>query len=372
MNDLAELKEFVVVHARGQRIPDHQQLLDRIHTDEGGGPGSWAGEWSAAGRRLIERDMPLEACRYFAMARFPFVDGPARQEAQNACVDAFDRWRSARPELGIESLEVELPGGRMRCWATGLDAADPRPLLVITGGIVSVKELWAPVLTSVRHLGMAAIVAELPGIGENPLRYGPKSSRMLSWLLDAVADRAEVARTYALALSFSGHLALGCAAEDSRIRGVVTAGAPVSAFFQDREWQRTVPRVTVDTLAHLRGIDSHDRGEVLGSMGEFALDGALLEGLRIPVRCVVSGRDEIIPAADPAALERHVRDVGLLTIDDVHGSPAHTAETRMWCVRALVRMRGLRGPKAAAVDLAWRGMWARRRLGGALGRGQSR
>ena len=191
---------------------------------------------------------------------------------------------------------------------------------------------------------------------------------MLSWLLDAVADRAEVSRTYALALSFSGHLALGCAAEDSRIRGVVTAGAPVSAFFQDREWHPAVPRVTVDTLARLRGLASRDRHEVLGSMAEFALDGAVLEGLRIPVRCVVSGRDEIIPSADPAALRRHVRDVGLLSIDDVHGSPGHTAETRMWCVRALARMRGLRGPKSAAVGLAWRGMWARRRLGEALGR----
>ncbi|GAA2637383.1 alpha/beta fold hydrolase [Streptomyces axinellae] len=370
MNDLAELKEFVVVHARGQRITDYRGLLDRIHTDEGGGPGSWAGEWSAVGRRLIERDMPLEACRYFAMARFPFVDGPARQEAQHACVDAFDQWRSARPALGIESLEAELPEGRMRCWAAGLDAAAPRPLLVIMGGIVSVKELWAPVLASVRHLGMSAIVAELPGIGENPLRYGPKSSRMLSGLLDAVADRADVSRTYALALSFSGHLALGCAAEDSRIRGVVTAGAPVSAFFRDREWHRTVPRVTIDALARLRGLDSRDRDDVLGSMGEFALDEAVLEGLRIPVRCVVSGRDEIIPAADPAALRRHVRDVGLLAIDDVHGSPGHTAETRMWCLRALTRMRGLRGPKAAAVGLAWRGMWARRRLGEALGTGR--
>jgi esterase FrsA len=359
VNDIGELKKYVRIHARTQRIPRAQELLDRIHTDDGPGPGSWVREWCHAAERLEQRGNDLAAARHYALARFPYVDGPARQQAQDRCVRTLDRWRSGRP--GIEPLEADLEGGRVRGWSSGLSTSDRKPLLVVLGGIVTVKEQWAPMLAGVPRLGMAAVVTEMPGVGENEQRYQPESWRMISGLLDELADRADVERTYAIALSFGGHLALRCAVDDHRIRGVVTAGAPVGAFFTDEAWQRRLPQITVDTLAHLTGTTP---AGVAGSLDDWALSPEQLAALDIPVSYGASLRDEIIPPGEVGLLRRHVRRLDIVQNDDVHGSPRYAAEMQLWAISSLLRARGVRGPQSALVGLLRHGQRARRRLAG--------
>jgi hypothetical protein len=320
-------------------------------------------EWTAVAERLEERGHLLEASRHYAMARFPFVDGPARQEAQDRCVYAFDRWRMS--QTGIERLDIDLPEGRVRCWAAGLDHANPRPLLVVMGGIVTVKEQWGPMLGRIAGMGMAGIVTEMPHVGENTVRYGTKSWRMLSGVLDAVSDRADVAHTYAMTLSFSGHMALRCAVDDWRVRAVITAGAPVSEFFTNTSWQRQVPLVTSHTVAHMMDVDA---ASVFDNLPDFALTPAQLSGPAIPVRYVASLRDEIIPAADWRQLQEHVSDCEILEIDDVHGAPGHVLESRFWCLGSLLRIRDVHSPMSGAVNLLSRVLRARRGL--TAGRGK--
>ncbi|MFE5208769.1 alpha/beta hydrolase [Streptomyces sp. NPDC056600] len=360
MNDIAELKNFVVAHTRSQGLPatHYDPLLARIRDDGAGTPGSWTGEWSAQAARLEAEGKLLEASVHHNMARFPFVDGPARRAALDRCVAAFDAWRSGFP--AIERLDVELPEGRVRCWTAGLDAADPKPLLVMTGGIVSVKEQWAPVLLQLGALGFAGVVTEMPGVGENTLPYRADSWRMYRALLDAVGGRAEVSRTYALALSFSGHLALRAALHDTRIRGVVGAGMPVHAFFTDADWQRTVPRVTTDTLAHLTGTRPD---EVYGVIKDWALSPRELGELRVPVAHVTSLRDEIVPPGDAELLRSRVPRVRLLDHDDVHGSPRFFAQTRLWTLLSVLRMRGGHAEQRLALTREF----ARLRYGGGRG-----
>jgi pimeloyl-ACP methyl ester carboxylesterase len=333
VNDVGELKEFATVHARAQSIRRYEDVLDRIHSDEDGGPGSWAGEWSRAAEEFAARGRPLDACRRYNMARFPYVDGAARRQALERCVDAFDEWRRGRKD--VERLDLDLDGGRVGAWATGLSAREPRPLVLIMGGIVSIKEQWAPVLDAIRRMGMAAVVTEMPGVGENTLRYTPESWRMLPGLLDALDGRADVARTYAMALSFSGHLAMRCATVDRRIRGIVTTGAPVRAFFTDAAWQRQVPDLTMDTLAHVTGIK---RADLPDRLAAWALTDEQLAALTIPVAYAASRRDEIIPAEDASLLRRHVTGLSVLEHDDVHGSPHHVTETRLWSAWSVLRM----------------------------------
>ncbi len=345
MNDVAELKEYIRVHARGQGIKGYQDVLDRIRHDDGAGPGSWVGEWCRAAERLSGRGRDLDRSRHYAMARFPYIDGPARQEALERCVGSLESWRSGR---GIERLDVELPGGRVRCWTSGLSTTDPKPLLVVMGGIVTVKEQWAPLLASVARLGMAGLVTEMPGVGENELCYGADSPEMLSGLMDAVADRADVTRTHAVALSFSGHMALSCALGDPRIRSVITVGAPISTFFTDSDWQRQLPRITLDTLAHLTG---DAPGTVVGGLGAYALTGEQLRRLDIPVHYVASLRDEIIPAGDIRMLKEHVPTLELVEYDDVHGSPRHVRETQLWTLFSLLSARDVHSPLSGLVGL---------------------
>ncbi|MGV9700165.1 alpha/beta hydrolase [Streptomyces sp. NPDC003470] len=349
-HDIDELKQFVVVHSRAQRLPQDlcEEVLARIGHD-GEGPGSWTGEWAAAARDLAARDRLLEACQCWNTARFPYVDGPSRARAQTACSETFMRWSGAQ-ETPVERVEVTVPDGEggprsFVALAAGLSATAPRPLLVVTGGIVSVKEQWAPALLLADQLGLAMVATEMPGVGENRLVYAKDSWRMFSALLDALADRADVDRTYASAMSFSGHMALRGALHDPRIRGVVTAGAPVSGFFTDRDWyERSVPRVTKDTLSHLTGVP---RAGLFDALRDWELRPGELSALNVPVGYVVSLRDEIIPASDPDTLKRYVSDLTLDEHDDVHGSPEHVEETRAWTVQTVLRMlRAAASPQA--------------------------
>jgi pimeloyl-ACP methyl ester carboxylesterase len=368
VNDVSELEKFVVVHARAQNIPGYRRLLDGIRTDDEDAPGSWVSEWSRVAGDYAARGKQLEACRHYNMARFPFVDGPARQQALDRCVDAFDQWRRSRGN-GIERLDVEFDGGRVRGWASGLSPRSRLPLLLIMGGIVTIKEQWAPALARIRRLGVAAVVTEMPGVGENTLRYSPQSWQMLSGLLDAVGDRADVSNTYALTLSFSGHMALRCALDDPRIRGVITASAPIREFFTDETWQRRLPRITIDTLSHLTGSES---AEVVGHLGDWALTAGQIADLDVPVYYMASRHDEIIPPGEVELLRRHVRELHLLDHDDVHGAPAHTTESQLWAAWSVLRLREALPVQRAALRvllgaLRFRGRLAPERAGVQVG-----
>ncbi len=358
MNDVDELRRYVLVHARAQGIPAAQYgaVLSRVRTDDDDDrPGSWVGEWSRLAESLEAAGRIVEASRCYGMARFPFAGDPAREQAAKRAAELFDRWRAGR--AGIEPLDVQVGDGRMRCWASGLSAGERRPLLLVMGGIVTPKEQWGPMLTAVGRFGMAGVVAEMPGVGENTVPYGPDSWKMISALLDRVSDLADTGQTYAMALSFSGHLALRCAVEDPRLRGIVTAGAPIARFFVDRAWQATLPALTVDTLAHLTGAPASTLPDRLPGL---ALSAEHLAALDIPVHYLASLRDEIIPPGELDEL-RALPSLRLVTNDDVHGSPSHTTETRLWAVLSVLRMRGVHSPRTALLAGLLRLARARRR-----------
>ncbi|MGP4008113.1 alpha/beta hydrolase [Streptomyces sp. 4N124] len=323
---LAELKEYARLHARNQGLSarDTARVLDRIGNDTPDSPDSWTHVWATRADELAARGRLLDACRHYTLARFPYPYDEPRRRAQQAAVATFDRWRGT--QSGIERLELPHPDGPLTCWATGLDR--DRPLLVVMGGIISVKEQWAPLLPRLSRMGFAAVVAELPGVGENSQRYTPDSWRLLPHLLDTLAPRARTDATSLLFLSFSGHLALRAAAADARIRRILTVGAPVSAFFTDADWWQRLPRLTRDTLRRLTA--TADDTELRAVLKDFALTPTVLQDIDASVRYVASTRDEIIPPADPALLRSALADVRVKQIDDVHGSPGHPGAVRRW------------------------------------------
>ncbi|MEV6398575.1 alpha/beta hydrolase [Streptomyces sp. NPDC051907] len=335
-----ELRRYARLHARAQGIaPDRcRQLLAAVGTSDGPGRDSWPLVWSRAGDGLAGRGRHLEACRHYGLARFPFAadDDALRRRAGQRCVETFDRWR--REQKGVERLEIALPEGEFACWTAGLSSRSPRPLIVVMGGIVSVKEQWAPILARADALGVALAVTELPGVGENALPYRADSHRMLSAVLDALTGRADTARSFAVALSFGGHLALRAALADDRVRGVATVGAPVRHFFLDRDWQRRVPATTVLTLAHLIGCAPADVFETVRS---WALSEQELRRLHIPVTYAAALRDDIVPLTEPAEL---LRDPAarrrLLLLDDEHGAPSELPRVRTALLRAALRTTG--------------------------------
>ncbi|HEY3717328.1 MAG TPA: alpha/beta hydrolase [Jatrophihabitantaceae bacterium] len=339
MDHLAELKEFARLHAGGQGLTAAQvgRVLRHVHDDEPGSPRSWARVWTAEGDALAARGETLAACQHYTLARFPYPGDPERVHAQQRAVAAFDEWRTGTG--GIERLTLHHPAGSVAAWAAGLDARRPRPLLVVMGGIVSVKEQWAQALPAFAKLGFAAVVSEMPGVGENTLQYGPDSWRLLPWLVNQFQGRADTNDVSMLTLSFSGNLALRAAVDDPRIRRILTVGAPVSRFFTDESWWHQAPRITKDTLARLSGTPDHD--SAFATLRGLALDAPTLSAIRVPVRYVVSRRDEIIPAADPELLAAAAPRAKFRRFDDVHGSPAHLNAMRRWLVLSLLRLRAV-------------------------------
>jgi pimeloyl-ACP methyl ester carboxylesterase len=349
MSYLAELADLVLLHARAQGVGRARcrDVLGRIERVEGDAPGSWCREWTVVADRMAGSGRHLAACRLYNLARFPYPAGQAQLDAGRRAVSCFDRWRTARGDL--HRLEPMLRGQRVPVWVGGLDPARPRPLLLVMGGIVSVKEQWAQAVARAAGLGMAVVLTELPGVGENPLPYDGDSWRMLPGLIDAIDAIAPVQEVYAIGMSFGGHLVLRAAPHDSRLRGLATVGAPVRAFFRDTTWWSGVPETTKRTLAHITGVPVPD---VHGHLRDLALRPDELAAVQMPVRYVVSSRDEIVPAEEPRVLMRHVEHFASVEFDDVHGSPKHVSDTVLWILRSLLQMRA--GPRLplAALDLA--------------------
>jgi esterase FrsA len=356
MHDVDELKQFVLGQAPIQGI-SRRRCLDvctRIQHDDRGLPRSWVWEWRAVGERLERQGQLLDAYRHYSMASFPYIDGGARQYTADRALSAFNRWRSGQAD--VRRLDVDLGQGQVRCWTSGLSATGRKPLLLIMDGITTVKERWVPLLADARRLGMAGIVTEMPGVGENTLCYDADSWRMLSAIIDAVSGQADVAETYALTPSFSGHLALRCAADDTRIRGVITAGAPVNRFFTSAPALQGSPRFIRDTLAHMTGATTDD---VTSRLRDLALTDQLLAMVDVPVYYMADRSERLVPSSEISCLERNVRDLCLLEGADAGGAPWHSApwqsaEARLWTALSILRMRGVRGMRRAAVSTMWR------------------
>jgi pimeloyl-ACP methyl ester carboxylesterase len=327
---VGELAELALLHALAQGLDEEsaRELLGRVRRPWGERPDAWGPVWTSAGDRQAKLGRELEACRHYAVARFPYPGDEARRIAQLRCVESFDRWRRAQPTR-IDRLTVTLDGERFVVWTAGLDPVHPRPLLLVLGGIVSVKEQWAPLLTQAEAIGIALAVTELPGVGENTLPYDAAAPRMLSALLDALLGLADVRRVAAVALSFGGHLAMRCALDDARIASVATVGAPVRRFFTDAAWWSALPGTTRACLEYTMRAPADELPELLRDWALSDAELARLAAQGVPVHYVTSLRDEIMPPGEADLLRRAGVPGTDRAFDDVHGAPDHLDETRL-------------------------------------------
>jgi len=289
---LDELKELVLLHSQAQGISYEysKSILERITNEEGNEPGSWVYEWSKDAHSLQKKARWLEAAQLYNLARFPFIKSAAHIEAHQACLQSFHQWLLTKPNT--QKLEITTPQGTFKTYFTSGSEQKKRPLLVVCGGIVSIKEQWAAFIENADVLGMAIALVEMPGVGENQIVYSPTAWKMFSVLLDGLSQLADVNHTYVVALSFSGHMAIQSAIVDHRIQAITTAGAPIHHFFTDYQWWLQVPITTKRTLAHLMGVDIADLFITIAPM---ALTQTQLKSLTIPLNYIFSLRDEIIP-----------------------------------------------------------------------------
>jgi esterase FrsA len=335
MTYLDELKEFSRLHIRSQRDARAlEQTLAAIDDAEYDGAGGWTYEWSAQASHYTREGRDLEAIQCLNFARFPFVDSPARAVAHRACVDRFSTWASAC-DAGVKRIEIAALGQRVPVYVRIEDPG--RPVLVAIGGIVSIKEQWHRLLFGAARLGFSAVLAECPGVGENPLIYRPGCHRFLGAILDELSRETGTCSAYVVGLSFGGSLAIRQALDDSRIHGITTVGPPVSGFYTDAAWWNTIPAVTKRTLCHVCRVGEH---ELPALLPQFAFSAADLQSLTIPVHCVCSTRDEIVPPSERRFIEDNVRRLDLVVFDDVHGAVHHLSELQKYIPWSVLAQSG--------------------------------
>ncbi|MDJ0360828.1 alpha/beta fold hydrolase [Rhodococcus sp. H29-C3] len=347
MDYLDEVKNLVVLHARAQGMSARRcrSTLASITTLDDG-DGGWADAWVGAATAFAHEGKHRDAVQCLNLARFPFASTPGQKQAYKDCTVRFAAW--AADVEGVEKLAARIDGTNVPVWFRGLPSDGPAPLLLVIGGIVSPKEQWADILVSARALGMAVVIVDFPGVGENSTRYTGASSMLISAVVDAVAARMMIDGVHALAMSFGGTVVLRAATTDPRIRSIVTVGAPVRYLFGAASLAGELPRTTVRTLEHLTGATGSDFESTLA---QCALDDHELDRIKIPVLYIRSSRDEITPAAESQLLLDRLVCSRVVEFDDVHGSPTHMTAVRLLTIGALTRQSGRRPITGTALSI---------------------
>ncbi len=343
---LSELKDFVWVHAllQGLSTATVERVLARIHSASGEGPGAWPFEWMQEGERMDRNLRSQEAASFFNLARFPFVDGPVRAHALQRCGEVFQQWaREAR--LPIERLEVKVQGKIVPAYGVGLGKYKA-PLLLVMGGVVSLKEQWQNFLKASRFIRCPVVVVDFPGGGESGLTYHAGSHEDLQALLGELLRLASTGECITLASSFSGPLWLRVALSDPRVRGVILHGSPIHDFFTDAAWWERVPTTTKLAMAACMRLPLEKVEEHKPSL---ALSREELARLEIPILYVAGLRDEIIPSADWELVEGGAPKARVFRLDDVHGTPNRLREAALEIMWSVLRFGGKQWSPAGLV-----------------------
>lgn len=347
MNDIEELKQLIRLHIATQSVDRDAFLgaVERIEREQGSREGTWVGEWTRLGQRLLARGELGSAVQAFNFARFPYVDGSERARALQRCLNLFGQLLTRLP--GASREVIDCCGTPVPVYVAGTPGPTT-PLLVVMGGIVSLKEQWYRTLIEGPRLGYAVVVADFPGVGENRLRFTPHSYEYLRALLDHFERSAPGLRAVIVGISFSGYVALRLAARDRRVAGVVVSGTPLERFFTDRRWLESVPLTTKRTLANVCGVRV-DR--LFAHLASFAVPPQELGRIGVPVHAIVSLQDDIVPLADARYLSRSAPQVHTFSVDDVHGGPRFVGAIRKYIAYGIVR---LGFPRRRALALALR------------------
>jgi dienelactone hydrolase len=251
---------FVVQHGGFYRrwlamIDDLSELEATVAKLTGTTHDVWVPVWREAGARheaegdRLEADGDHEGARraylqaktYYAIGRFPGEVSDVKRSISDDCSRAY-RKACAHLDPPVEVVEVPHEGKTIRSHfraPEGASAENPVPAVLIMCGADVFKEDrgWAQEYC-LEH-GMASLVMDAPGTGENPFPWAPESVTAWVAAVDWMADRPEVAadRIGAFGISRGGYsvMQLAGVAPDKVKAVVASAGHPFGYQMSDAE-----------------------------------------------------------------------------------------------------------------------------------------
>lgn len=237
---------FVVTHGGFYRrwlsmIDDIDELRSAVARLTGTTQDHWVPVWEALGRQHEDEGDSLEASgdhgaarraylqakTYYAMGRFPGEITDVKKGISEACARAY-RKACAHLDPPLEVVDVPHQGRDIRVHFRAPTESDgPLPGVLIMCGADVFKEDrgWAAEL-ALEH-GMASVVMDGPGTGENPFPWSPDSVSAWVAAIDYLASRPEVDtdRIGAFGISRGGYSVLQLAGTVPEKMGAVVANA---------------------------------------------------------------------------------------------------------------------------------------------------
>jgi len=251
---------FVVEHGGFYRrwlsmIDDMDELESVVAQLEATTEDQWIPVWKAAGDKheaagdaheaagdfATARQAYMQAKTYFAIARFPGEITPNKAAVSADCARAY-RKACKHMDPPLEVVEVECEGqsiGTHFRAPKGASADNPAPAVLIMCGADVFKEDrgWAGDMAL--DEGIASLVMDGPGTGENPFPWDPSSVNAWMAAIDYLSARPEVdaSRIAAFGISRGGYSVMQLAgAYPEMVKAVVAiAGHPFGYEMSDTE-----------------------------------------------------------------------------------------------------------------------------------------
>jgi len=238
-------------------IDDVDELRDVVEGLEATTEDVWVPKWREAGIRHEDAGDRLEASgdhdgarkeyllakTFYAIGRFPGEITPVKAEISADCARAY-RKACAHLDPPMEVIDIALEGKSIRAHfrAPKSDAPVPAVLIMCGSDVFKEDRGWASDFAA--EQGLASLVMDAPGTGENPFPWEPESVRAWVAALDALAARPEVAsdRLGAFGISRGGFSVMELAGTvPERLRAVVAvAGHPFGYHMTEAEMQNFV------------------------------------------------------------------------------------------------------------------------------------
>ena len=248
---------FLVVHGGFYRrwfsmIDDIGELETTVARLEGTTQDKWVPVWHGVGRRHEDEGDRLEAAgdfeaarraylqakTYYAIGRFPGEVSDVKRQISEDCARAY-RKACAHLDPPVEVVEFDHQEKTVRAhFRTPPSDRPVAAVLVMCGADVFKEDRgWAQDLCI--ENGMAALVMDGPGTGENPFPWAPESVSAWEAAIDYLAARPEVDgdRIGAFGISRGGYsvMQLAGTAPDKLQAVVANAGHPFGYVMGDEE-----------------------------------------------------------------------------------------------------------------------------------------
>ncbi|MBL7501996.1 alpha/beta hydrolase [Frankia sp. CNm7] len=236
-------------------IEDRAELVEAVNRLTGTTQDKWIPVWKelgevheAAGERL-EADGDFGRARrefllaktYYAIARFPGEITPEKATVSKDCVRAYIR-ACAHIDPPLEVVQIPHQDVTMTAHLRVPKSDEPVPAVLVMCGSDVFKEDrgWAQEIC-ISH-GMAGLVMDAPGTGENPVPWAPESVTAWEAAVDALRARPEIDpnRIGAFGISRGGYsvMQLAGTVPDKLQAVVAVAGAPLGYLPEGEEMAR--------------------------------------------------------------------------------------------------------------------------------------